>query len=103
MKIKITREIELENLSKNDTEILLSFGHRVEDLAQIDKAISVSRYYVYNSDNNKGSDITAKTARRLLGAKEFLSGIGRSAFHWNAIRETKDGREVLFDSSPLFK
>jgi len=50
-----------------------------------------------------GERITARQAVKLLGRKQFLSGISRSAFHWNCSRETDDGGTVELDSSRLFR
>ena len=55
------------------------------------------------NDNTVEEKITIKGAIELLGRKNFLSGIARSAFHWDAMRETEDGRKIFFDSSRLFR
>lgn len=84
-------------LAKTDKELLIKWGYKSDDIEQIEKAIGKT---VYELDNQK---ITIKRAIEVLGKEEFLSGISRSAFHWNASREGKGGEKVYFDSSKLFK
>ena len=67
---------------------------------QIDRAIGTIDYRLFEKDENllkKGKKISAKKARSLLGTEEFLSGVGRSAFHWDAIRDVLDGRKIYFE------
>lgn len=84
-------------LSNEDKIYLKNLGYLEKDMGQIERAI---RKTVYTLDQKK---ISSKYAIETLGRKEFLSGIGRSAFHWSAVRQTEDGRSVYFDSSKLFK
>ena len=61
--------------------------------------------YIYCPNNgNREIKLTKAEAIKKLGEIGYLSGIGRSAFHWTAFRETLDGKgNVYFDSRRLFK
>lgn len=89
-------------LTTKDIELLKSWGYLQEDIPQIQKAISRSSYSLYNGNTDEENFISASEALDILGRKEFLSGISRSAFHWSASRERKK-YTVFFDSSALFK
>lgn len=84
-------------LTNEDKQFLIECGYEKEDFNQIARAISKTTY------EYKGENITAQKAIEIVGREAFLSGIARSAFHWTAAREGKDGNCVLFDSKSLFK
>ena len=84
-------------LRKIDKVMLEELNVPEKDWAQIEAAISKTTFE-YNKRR-----ISASEASRLLGRKEFLSGMSRSAFHWSATRETPDGATVYFDSIRYFK
>ena len=86
-------------LTTLDKEQLKKWGFTDQDIKQISVAISRTVYTF------KGEHITADKAVDVLGRVTFLSGIGRSTFHFTAAREAKDnsGHVVYFDSSRLFK
>lgn len=86
-------------LSKEDKKILKSFGYRSSDFKQIDYALERTTY-ILESDHNRR--LSSTEARDLLGTEVFLSGIGRSAFHWTCSREN-NGHVVSFDSSRIFR
>jgi hypothetical protein len=86
-------------LTPEDRELLLSWGHDEKDIQQIEEATH-SNKTSYDLD---GTPIGREEAIRLLGRKEYLSGISRSAFHGTSVRWTDDGKEVFFDSSRLFR
>ena len=94
-------EFEYRNLSEEDRTTLGRNGYLQADIEQIDRAIEITDYRVFekNADmcTKKGRKISAKKARSLLGPEEFLSGIGRSTFHGGAIRDLPDGRKISFD------
>ena len=90
-------------LTTNDIELLKSWGYLQEDIPQIQKAISRSSYSLYNEKTDDENFISASEALDILGRKEFLSGIARSAFHWSSCRRTSKGDAIYFDSSALFK
>jgi len=83
-----------------DKALLRSWGHSEKDFAQIEEATrsSNTRYVV------DGREVSREEAIRILGRKEYLSGIARSAFHYSAMRtDDRGNRAVLFDSSRLFQ
>lgn len=86
-------------LTVADKELLHSWGHTERDFQQIELAMQKSKT-TYNMD---GRRITRDEAQALLGRREWLSGISRSAFHYTAARQTYDGRTILFNSYALFK
>lgn len=85
-------------LTKEHKKILLDLGVQEEDFDQIEQATKVTTYYEL-----KDKKIGIKKAIELLGIREYLSGISRSAFHFTACRYTKHGQCIYFDSSRLFK
>lgn len=82
-------------LNKKDSETLSSWGFSIEDIEQIKTAIGKT------TCKYKDKKISANKAVELLGRETFLSGISRSAFHWNCSREN-NGNYVYFDSRKLF-
>ena len=91
-------------LTVEDKKILREFGHKEnKELKQIERAISKTTFTVFTRGKCDEKEISLIDALELLDRKEFLSGIGRSAFHWSSVRDTKDGRCVYFDSSRFFK
>lgn len=86
-------------LTPEDRELLRSWGHDDRDIQQIEEATHSNKTR-YDLDS---TPISREDAIRLLGRKEYLSGISRSAFHGTSARWTDDGKEVYFDSSRLFQ
>ncbi len=84
-------------LTNSDKEYLKEIGYSETDFAQIEKASEKSDY------EYKCRRIGQKKAIDLLGRKEYLSGIARSAFHFTACRKTPGGKPVYFNSSRFFK
>lgn len=86
-------------LTNQDKEQLKNWGYTDKDLKQISAAIGCTVYTF------KGERITADKAVDLLGRKNFLSGIGRSAFHFTTAKEVEDGSHAVvhFDSYKLFR
>lgn len=83
-------------LSKKDKEQLLNWGHNLEDIPVIENAINNGMEFITLFPNGENRNhITAEGAKRLLGTKEFLSGVSRSAFHSSAIRE-HNKKQVYF-------
>lgn len=89
-------------LTKEDIELLRSWGYLQKDIPQIKEAIVRSSYELYDKTTYKTKWITADEAVELLGREQFLSGIGRSTFHYTSSRETQHC-VVSFDSRILFK
>lgn len=89
-------------LTISDIALLKSWGYMQKDIPQIQEAVLRSSYELYEKKTDKTKFISASDAISILGREIFLSGIGRSAFHWSSSRETED-YVVSFDSRILFK
>lgn len=86
-------------LTKSDKDVLIGFGFNKKDIPQIEKAVFKTDYSINYKD-----EISPDEAYELLGQEVFLSGLGRSAFHWSSLREISGSDDVVsFDSSRLFK
>ena len=77
-------------------ETLREWGHQENEIEQIERATEVTTY------ERNGRTISEDDARRLLGTRVWLSGLSRSAFHWDAARIDRYGQTVSFDSRKLF-
>lgn len=86
-------------LAKNDKQQLLEWGYEERDFPQIEDAVKSSK----TKYKMGGEEISRDAAIEILGRKNYLSGIARSAFHFSAVRKSDDGHLVYFDSSRLFK
>lgn len=84
-------------LTNKDKKILRSFGHSDSDFVQIEEAAGKTKYDL------EGKRISRAKVIELIGRKQFLAGLSRSAFHWSAAQLTDDGMEVGFDSSAYFR
>jgi len=84
-------------LEESDKKYLKEVGYIDKDMDQIERAVAVTDFEV------DGKPMDLVSVLRIMDRKDFLSGMGRSAFHWSAMRTAADGREVYFDSSKLFK
>ena len=92
-------------LTKEDEAILLEMEVPAEDIPQIrDVALGkYTRYYLYKNDEDRERRISADEAIRLLGRKEWLSGLSRSAFHYTAARPVENSEYVVrIDSRRYF-
>lgn len=83
-------------LTKKDKQQLLDWGYKPEDIPAIEEAINNGMEFItlYRNGDDR-NHVTAEGAKRILGCKEFLSGVGRSTFHSSAIREN-NGKSVYF-------
>lgn len=92
-------------LTKADKAYLLSIGESEQYFPQIEEAMKVTKYELTDAEGrNTIRTLTRKAAIELLGRETWLNGLDRSAFHWTAMREAKDGKGfVHFDSSILSK
>ena len=81
----------------------LNCGYTPDDYAQIIKMANEKAFEFGIFINKREKKIGWKTALEKLGSNEFLSGIGRSAFHWTSARLTEAGEEVSFDTSRWHK
>lgn len=92
-------------MTKADKAYLRSISESEQYFPQIEEAMDVTEYKLLDADGlTTIRKISRKEAIELLGRETWLNGLDRSAFHWTAMRETKDGKGyVLFDSSALFR
>lgn len=92
-------------LSTEDKNTLKSWGFPERDFSQIQEAMGRKTKLTLSHRWQEVPDrkISHKKARELLGDEKYLSGIGRSAFHWTSVRDVDDQYFVYFDSSALFK
>ena len=92
-------------LTEEDLEDLMETGYPESDFRQIrEAAISKkTKYTLYEQNKARGKRISAEEAIRLLGRRVWLTGLGRSAFHWSACRTVEGSqRFIIFDSRNLF-
>ena len=92
----------MKTLNTQHQAIILNFGYPKKDLKQIEKALKYTYFELLIKDK-EGEKITIDKAIEILGEEIFLSGMGRSAFHWSAVREDNKGNKIYFNSSKLFK
>lgn len=86
-------------LTAADKKTLLEWGHTERDFHQIEEAFEKSKTkYTLGS-----KPISREKAVSLLGQRQYLAGIARSAFHYTAAQVTPGGQTVYFDSSRLFR
>lgn len=92
-------------LTKSDKQYLLSINESEQYFPQIEAAMETTKYELTDADGRQTiRSLTRDEAIDLLGRETWLNGLDRSAFHWTAMRQTKDGQNyILFDSSKLFK
>ena len=93
-------------LQKRDIDLLKKWGYPDDDIPQIQEAINVSKYELHKADApySKVKDLTAAEEYEKAGREQFLSGIARSAFHWDSSRECEKNMKytVWFNSRALF-
>jgi protein associated with RNAse G/E len=82
-------------LTDKDKSFLKECGYLDEDMNQIERALKKT---IYELDKK----ISINEALKILGRKEFLTGISRSAFHYSAVR-TKNEKVIYFNSIKLFE
>ena len=116
-----SKKVESKQLTLSDDEksILKSYGENDESIEQVERALNVTEFRLFNvipgnraemyyedgdTKLEDGKPITADEAKEILGLETFMSGMDRSAFHWNCGRYNDDETlYVTFDSSKLFK
>ena len=84
------------HLTDEDRKILLDWGNTEAELDQIELEANVCEY-TQRFKSRPDRKITRDEAIKILGRREFLSGIERTAFHWNCGRE-RGKRYVHFES-----
>lgn len=99
---KIDLQEAYDKLSDEDIKTLKRFGHEDEDIPQIQEALLKTKF-TYCEDDKEVREISAQEAVELLGKEQFLSGLGRSAYHYTAYRKINDNTGVSFDSFALFE
>ena len=77
-------------LSEYEEKVLTDMGYTLEDIKQIKR---LSYKFTANCKS-----ISQKQAKEILDETDFLSGIGRSAFHKTSYRENK-GIGILIESN----
>lgn len=92
-------------LTQADKEYLRSINESEQYFPQIAEAMAITKYELTDADGRKTiRSLTRNEAIELLGRETWLNGLDRSAFHWTAMRQTKDGQNyILFDSSAMFR
>ena len=66
-------------LTEQDIKCLIDSGYSEQDIPQIKRAKKVLRLR-----NDNGEKISQDKAVEVLGRENFLSSLGRCAFHWTA-------------------
>lgn len=98
--VKPVSQDSVTNLTPEDIEYLKRIGYKKTDIPQIEEAIRLSTYTLVNNNYKELGSISVECAIGMLNRHDFLFGIARSAFHWSAMRASKDFNYiVLFDSS----
>lgn len=95
----------IKKLEKRQKEKLLEWGYKEEDIVQIEEALTKTTFTMHFNklDGMKDKKITQYEAMWHLTPEDFLSGLGRSAFHFTSSRTSKEGDFTIhFDSSKLF-
>lgn len=93
----------LNNLSSKDRMYLTRKYYILEEMEQMDYAIPLIVYAVrHKRYDDRCLCITAENARKLLGDKQFLRGVSKSAFDFEA-EEKVEGTDytVIFDANVL--
>lgn len=85
-------------LSKDEEKILIDLGYMPEDIPQI-KSLRYKFTLCYKNGNEE--TISLESAKEKLSKEQFLSGIGRAAFHRTSYRETlnKKYEGILIESN----
>lgn len=89
------KDIEILKDIYNDSDNQLS-----QEMEILEKAADITQYTRYKSEKeNLGGNYVSKTitrrqAVRLLGKRNWLTGIVRSAFHTTALREALDDKKI---------
>ena len=80
-------------LTDKDKKILLGAGYLNKDMELIEIEANVCQY----TRHKKGLDyeIERDEAIEALGRENWLYGIGRTAFHWDTIRDCKHGKDTI--------
>lgn len=85
-------------LTKQDKELLKSWGYSQNAISQIGYAINHS-YIKYRLGKVGTKEITLDEAISILGRERYLGGVAKSVFRWYTVRTADNGISVNFDSS----
>ena len=85
-------------LTEKDKIKLRGLGYSEKDIPQISAVISCTTY-----ENKEGRLVELASLLKNMERDIWLSGIARAAFHRTALRFTRTGDEILFDSSAYFR
>ena len=80
-------------LTAEDKKILLAAGYLNEDMEQIEIEANVCVYTRHK--RRQDYEIGRDEAIEALGRKDWLYGIGRTAFHWSTIKECLRGKDTI--------
>ena len=93
-------------LTIQDKKLLVSWGQRPGDIAQIERASKsdILELKLEDLGTGKRRKIGQKEAIKILGRETFLSGLSRAAFHRGCSRNSEDDKfRISFDCGKLFK
>lgn len=85
-------------IGKNLWELAKSWGYKEQDYEQIENCWNTVKCELLQK-NGEWKRISNETAKKILGATEYLSGCCRSAFHESAVRVGKNNKQVMFEYS----
>lgn len=86
-------------LTEKDVEYLKECGYKDDDIKLIQQCLDDDGFMMTDRLNKR---IDAETAIKMVGKEDFLSGLGRSCFHWSAMRG--EGKNTVdFDTSDWHK
>lgn len=85
-------------LNKKDIDVLVNLGYTLSDIKQIQKLIY--KFTLLDEYENE-TRISLEIAKEKLSQNDFLSGIGRAAFHRTSFRTINDTKYkgVLIESN----
>ena len=84
-------------LNKEEEKKLIDWGFSEQDIKQIRRLRYTFTLYPINNTNSK--KISTILARELLSNEDFLSGLGRAAFHRTASRECLNKNTIIIESN----
>ena len=87
-------------LTNKDKKYLISIGYNTEDFSLIEETTKHIKYELLPNGNKSkyGFRLNQKKVIEILGRDAFISGLGRSTFHWSAVRnvETQKGTISIY-------
>jgi hypothetical protein len=88
-------------LTEQDQVDLREMGVPAEDFPQIQEVAltKYTSYLLYENSKDRGKLVSRDEAIRLLGRREWLSGLSRSAFHFTAVRSIEGSESFIYFNS----